>query len=294
MKRSMFALATLMATSLMAHDPTPACLANPLSGLAGNYVFQIEGVQPYTYGITGVFNARTGVDRGGNTVGVLQITASSILGNSFFDPFSLGFPSSYTRLETDAGKYTVNANCLGGTLIFNLSSRPMQFDFWFFDGGRQIYIVSSLAGRPATGRAAVGINGGCAAFGVTNPLTLLNGNSTFSAHGIESTVRTARGQDPFPNYAIAGAWNATNGLDRIGPVGLLAITATSTLGIEGSVARLEADAGRHQANADCSGGTLHFNMSSRPVQYDFWYADGFQQMYFISTSGPAVLGWASR
>ena len=293
MKRSMFALATLMATSLMAHDPTPACLANPLSGLAGNYVFQIEGVQPYTYGITGVFNARTGVDRGGNTVGVLQITASSILGNSFFDPFSLGFPSSFTRLETDAGKYTVNANCTGGTLIFNLSSRPMQFDFWFHNGG--IYIVSSLSGRPATGRAELGTNG--CPLGVTNPLilqTLPNGNWTFSAHGIESTVQTARVPPAFPNYAIAGAWNATTGLDRIGPVGGLAITATSTLGIEGSVARLEADAGRHQANADCSGGTLHFNMSSRPVQYDFWYADGFQQLYFISTSGPPVLGWASR
>ena len=284
MKRSMFALAAMMATSLMAHDPTPACLANPLSGLAGNYVFQIEGVQPYTYGITGVFNARTAVDRGGNTVGVLQITASSILGNSFFDPFSIGSPASYTRLETDAGKYTVNANCLGGTLIFNLSSRPMQFDFWFFDGGRQIYIVSSLGGRPATGRAAVGTNG-CPA-GLTNPLILLNSNSTFSAHGIESPVALRRSQDAFPNYAIA--------VDRLGPVGLLAITATSSLGVEGSIARLEADAGRHQANADCSGGTLHFNMSSRPVQYDFWYADGFQQLYFISTSGPAVLGWASR
>ena len=292
MKRSMFALATLMATSLMAHDPTPACLANPLSGLAGNYVFQIEGVQPYTYGITGVFNASTGFDRGGNTVGVLRITASSILGNSFFDPFSLGFPASYTRLETDAGKYTVNADCRGGSLIFNLSSRPMQFDFWFFDGGRQIYIVSSLAGRPATGRAAVGTNG-CPA-GLPNPLNLLNGNSTFSAHGIESPISIRRGQPGYPDYAIAGVWNATTGLDRIGPVGGLAITATSTLGIEGSVARLESDAGRHQANADCSGGTLHFNMSSRPVQFDFWYADGFQQMYFISTSGPPVLGWASR
>ena len=283
MKRSMFVLATLMATSLMAHDPTPACLANPLSGLSGNYVFQIEGVSPYTYGITGVFNASTGLDRGGNTVGVLKITASSILGLSFF-PLTGGFPASYTRLETDAGKYTVNAGCTGGSLIFNLSSRPMQFDFWFFDGGRQIYIVSTSQARQATGRAAVGTNG-CPA-GVTNPLTLLNGNSTFSAHGIEYF---------FANYAIAGAWNATTGLDRGGnTVGGLAITATSSLGVEGSVARLEADAGRHQANADCSGGTLHFNLSSRPVQFDFWYADGFQQLYFISTSGPPVLGVASR
>ena len=283
MKRSIFALAAMMATSLMAYDPSASCLANPLSGLSGNYVFQIEGVSPYTYGITGVFNASTAVDRGGNTVGVLRITASSILGQTVF-PNAGGNPASFTRLETDAGKYTINAGCTGGTLIFNMSSRPMQFDFFFFDGGRQIYIVSTSEGRQATGRAAVGTNG-CPA-GVTNPLTLLNGNSTFSARGIDFV---------FPNYAIAGMWNATTVLDRGGnTVGSLAITATSNLGIGGSVARLEADAGRHSANADCSGGTLHFNLSSRPVQFDFWYADGFQQLFFISTSGPAVLGWASR
>ena len=283
MKRSIFALAAMMATSLMAADPSAACLANPLSGLAGNYVFQIEGVFPYQYGITGVFNASTAVDRGGNTVGVLRITASSILGPLFAVNGAQGI--SFTRLETDAGKYTVNAGCTGGSLIFNLSSRPMQFDFWFFDGGRQIYIVSTLGGRQATGRAAVGTNG-CPA-GVTNPLTLLNGNSTFSAHGfIVNDV---------PNYAIAGAWNGSTGLDRGGnTIGLLAITATSNLGEEGSITRLEADAGRHSANADCSGGTLHFNLSSHPVQFDFWYADGFQQLYFISTNSTPVLGAASR
>ena len=98
-----------------------------------------------------------------------------------------------------------------------------------------------------------------------------------------------------PNYSIAGVWNGSTGLDRGGnTIGLLAITATSSLGVEGSVARLEADAGRHQANADCSGGTLHFNLSSRPVQFDFWYADGFQQLYFISTNSTPILGWASR
>ena len=286
MKRSMFVLATLMATSLMAHDPTPACLANPLSGLTGNHVFQIEGQAGYQYGITGVFNASTAVDRGGNTVGVLKITASSILGHptaiNQYDTIT------YTRLESDAGKYTVNADCKGGSLIFNLSSRPMQFDFWFFDGGRQIYIVSTSSGRQAVGRAAVGTNG-CPA-GVTNPLTLLNGNSTFSGHSVQV--------GPFIEnlgYTIAGVWNAFTGLDRGGnTVGGLAITATSSLGFFGSVTRLEADAGRHQANADCSGGTLHFNLSSRPVQFDFWYADGFQQLYFISTSGLPVIGWASR
>lgn len=281
MKRSIFALAAMMATSLMAVDPSAACLANPLSGLSGNYVFQIEGVFPYQYGITGVFNASTGVDRGGNPVGVLKITASSIIGPATAGPQGV----SYTRLETDAGKFTVNAGCTGGTLIFNLSSRPMQFDFWFFDGGRQIYLVSTLGGRAATGRAAVGTNG-CPA-GVTNPLTLLNGTSTFSAHGFIA--------GDFPNYAIAGVWNGSTGPDRGGnTIGLLAITATSNLGPEGSIARQEADAGRHQANADCSGGTLTFNLSSRPVQFDFWYADGFQQLYFISTNSLPVLGVASR
>ena len=279
MKRSLFALGVL-ALSFTAHQAQAQCPVNPLLALNGKFAFQVEGVYPYVYGISGVFTAGPAFDRAGGAIGVLSITASSILGSTERGPV----PVSYTRVESDAGRYTLNANCTGGTLVMNLSSRPMQYDFWFFDGGRQLYLVSTLGGRPATGRAAVAPNG-CPA-GLANPLQLLGGPTTFVAHGIDIFFLTSNA-----NYGIAGVMN---GVDASGTVGKLAITATSNLGFDGSVTSQENDAGRYQVNADCSGGSLFFNLSSRPVQFDFWYADGFQQLYFISTSGPPVLGVASR
>jgi hypothetical protein len=324
MKRSIFTLATLMASSLMAHDPTPSCLANPLSGLAGNYTFQVEGISPHAFGITGTMNASIGANRVGTPVGVLRITATSFFGNSVLGPWgptgpigpvqdrkpaaasSEGREASVTRLETDIGSFQVNSTCTGGTLTFNLSSHPMQYDFWFLDGGRRLSLVSTINGLEATGIAVAGPSG-CPA-GLTDPLQLLPVRWTFTARGGSPLIQTGpvgpifnsvRGavldtglDDP---YAIAGFWNASVGVNRANvPVGLLAITATSNLGFGGSVTRREADAGSFQANANCSGGTLTFNLSSRPVQFDFWYVDGFQKLYFIATNGMPVLGEASR
>jgi hypothetical protein len=300
MKRSIFALATLMATSLMAHDPTPSCLANPLTGLAGNYTFQIEGIYPHAYGITGTFNASIGTNRAGASVGVLRVTATS-----FFTATFAG-AASVTRLETDIGSFQVNPSCTGGTLTFNLSSHPMQFDFYFSDAGRQISIISTINGLEATGVAIAGPTG-CPA-GLPGALQLLPTRWAFTARGVGVFAQTSSARQPAgvrqvqvvpsPNnpFGIAGFWDASVGADRAGnPLGILAITATSNLGYLGqSVTRLEADAGRYQANADCSGGTLTHNMSSRPMQYDFWYVSGFQKMFFIATNGVPALGEASR
>lgn len=206
------------------------------------------------------------LDRAGNRIGLLTITTTSR------DGFGV------TRLETDAGRYQVSPNCLGGTLTFNLSSRPMQFDFWFSDLNRQLFIVSTTPGKAATGRAGPA-PAGCPA-GIASPIELLLGRSTFAARGI----------DPQVPYAIAGAWNATLN----GPIGLLAISATSNLGQEGSITRLEGDTGRYFINPDCTSGTLTLNLSSRPVQFDFWFLEGFQELYFISTNYTPAIGAASR
>jgi hypothetical protein len=337
MKLNFCALVSLLATPLMAHDPTPSCLATPLSGLTGNYTFQIEGIYPHQYGITGTMNASIGTNRAGAAVGLLKITATSffdptltVRGTVSNQPAATADPrdASVTRLETDFGSFQVNPSCTGGTLTFNLSSRPMQFDFWFLDGGRRIFLVSTINGLEATGIAVAG-PAGCPA-GITDPLQILPVRWAFTARGsaapqvqappppddntppptggpkqpagppgpgsigprIAATFRAADINDP---YAIAGFWNASVGLNRANsPVGLLAITASSNLGYGGSITRLESDAGSFQANADCSGGTLTLNLSSRPVQLDFWYAAGFQKLYFVATNGMPVLGEASR
>ncbi|MBY0507987.1 MAG: hypothetical protein K2X03_29005 [Bryobacteraceae bacterium] len=274
----------LLAATFLTSTLSAQCTPGPLSALCGKYTFQIEGIAPYVYGITGVMTASNN-----GATGVLSITATSLLSDAP-PPQRTGFGvnsnekaviTGFIRLETDAGRYQINAAGTGGTLTFNLSSRPMQYDFWFLDGGRQLYIVSTLSGRAAVGRAAVAPSG-CPA-GLTNPLQLLNGPSAFLAHSI----------DPPPSYGIAGLWVASTAPDRAGStIGVLNLTATSNL--NGSITSQEGDIGRHQANADCSGGTLTFNLSSFPVQFDYWYVDGFTKLYFISTNALGILGEATR
>ena len=97
-------------------------------------------------------------------------------------------------------------------------------------------------------------------------------------------------------FGIAGAINASLSTDRGGnPLGLLGIVASSSLG-QGSITRQESDAGRFQVNDDCSGGTLIMNLSSRPIQYQFYFRSGFREMdvISISQSSPAAFGVVSR
>ncbi len=342
MKRSIYALGTMATWSLMvggaqAQAPIPpptaqACPANPLTLLSGTYTFKVEGVDPYVYGIVGTFLAvPTQVRLGDNLspIGRIQsITASSIIGNGpnsgrpTIPPGDRAFdrtPVSFTRLETEPNaasiyqinvgrdKYTgVDGLCPGGSLTLNLSSRPMQYDFYFVPGSPigEIYLVSTIEGRQATGRAARSpdMTAGCPA---ANPIL---GYSAFEAHGIDHQPIQ------YPNYTIAGMWSAWPGYPANSrlpqpdltalPAGTLDITATSNLGPSGSVTRVEADFGKYQTplfslfpnqgRTACSG-TLTFNLSSFPVQFDYWwYGAGFNNMYFISTNALPIMGEANK
>ena len=88
--------------------------AHPLAALSGNHVFSAEGIAPLVYGITGAF----------------------------------------TRQEFDVGSYQANADCSGGQLIFNLSSHPVQFDFWWAEGFQRLAFISTSAGVPVIGSAS--------------------------------------------------------------------------------------------------------------------------------------------
>lgn len=321
MKRSILALGAMAALSLTVGSaqaqfltPTPnaaACPADPRTLLSGTYTFSVEGVDPYVYGIVGTFFAspatpvRTGTPSalGPNVGTITSITASSIIGTG-----PNGTPRtqvSYTRLETEpniSSTYQVNpinGLCPGGTLTFNLSSRPMQYDFFFVPNSPtgEIYLVSTLEGRQATGRAQrspYSMLEGCPA---VNPF---EGLMAFTARGIDHMPIQ------FSNYAIAGVWNAAPATaprpSFLGPEGVLTITATSGLTQSGSVARLETDFGRYQTPAfstfpnqgrtACSG-TLTFNLSSFPVQYDYWWYSP-SEIVFISTNALPIMGEAKR
>lgn len=273
-----------VASSLYAAAPPFNCAANPLAALSGPYVFSIQGTWPTVsraiipfngndYGITGRFVASIATNSLGAPAGILNVVATSI---------QAGFTTNgpVTRLETDIGRYQINANCTGGTIWFNLSSRPISFDFWFFDSREQLYLVSNIDGQPMAGRALIAPPG-CPA-GITSPLQVLTGNYSFKANSLLGG-----------RYYIAGSFTPSIGLDRANqPLGLLAITATSN--IDTSATRLESDTGRYTVYPDCSGGQFTYNLSSRPVQYDFWFVFGFDQLYFISTSGISAIGRAAR
>jgi len=247
------------------------CPANPLTALSGIWTFNVQHNQPFgpnggvEFMIAGQFTASIGTGPGGE-IGVLTINATS------------NFRRSTTRLETDAGRYQINDNCTGGTLTMNLSSLPMQYDFFFNNGGTSLNIISTTQGRAATGSAFPGVNF-CPFKG--NPLSVLSGPYVFSF----------RSKGFSELYGITGRMEASIGTNAAGaPIGLLAVTATSAIGDPPSVTRLERDAGRFQVNSDCSGGTLTLNLSSRPQQYEFYFRAGFQEIDVIGTSGRSISG----
>ena len=116
----------------------------------------------------------------------------------------------------------------------------------------------------------------------TNPLSVLVGKWTYDMDGQLQGGAA---------YAAAGQFVASIGTDRGGfTVGRLTITQSASDG-----ARQETDAGTYQIASDCSGGTLTFTLSQRPLQFDFWFDEDFGEIRFVCTSpGIAVRGSAER
>ena len=251
------------------------CPVNSLSLLNGPWTFNMQTVSDVpastNFTVAGRWLASQSTDRNGNPVGALAINASSLFTGRLFGP-------SPTRQENSAGSYQVNEDCTGGTLTMNLGSFPMQYDFWFFDNNRQIYFVSTRNGVGATGSATLGVSG--CPVGVS-PLSLLSGTYSFRFQRV-------------PNFAFQREAFGIAGLFSVTAPGQLAILATASLGAEGSITRLEGDAGRYQINPDCSGGSLLFNLSSRPAQYEFYFREGFQSFDVISQVGPGAYGLVTR
>jgi hypothetical protein len=127
-----------------AQSTTPICsasLSTPLEAFVGVWGFSTDGstlsAQPFVS--AGVFVASIGTDSAGNRIGVLAITATSSNNGQI------------TRLERDAGSFQVNPDCSGGTLVFNLSSHPFAFDFWFAGGTSRIVFTSNTSQNVISG-----------------------------------------------------------------------------------------------------------------------------------------------
>jgi hypothetical protein len=128
----------------------PATFTNPLEALVGPWSFSTLGFSrsptPWApsgpLGTGGQFVAAVGKDKTGNLIGILTITQTANNNGQVF------------RLEKDSGTFQVFPDCSGGTLVFNLSSRPMTFDFTFATSAqRMINLVSTTSEVTVTGTA---------------------------------------------------------------------------------------------------------------------------------------------
>lgn len=255
-------------SSAQAQCPVPGA---PLQALVGTWGFSTQGFQvPFFHFLAaaGRFTASINPTTGR---GVLTVTATSSLDGSI------------VRQEVDAGNFQVDDDCTGGTLRFNLSSRPIEFEIYFVNAD-EITLVANTNRDAVVGTAKRVVPVACPAVA----LQALAGTWIFSTDGF--TV-LPRGDNQI--LTSAGRFVATVALDRGGNLaGVLAISATSSL--DGSSTRREQDAGRFQVNTDCSGGTLIFNLSSRPVQFDFYFSGPNSIVMVGIRNGDIVVGSARR
>ena len=268
MKKVALAVATLLAAAVFSPSAQAQCVAAPLQALAGAWTFSFDGFQLPPFNILGAAGRFTATVNGGR--GILSITATSSINGS------------PVRLETDAGYFQVDDDCTGGSLQFNLSSRPIQFEFYFVNPD-EIVFVGNTNQNIVLGGARRVVPFACPA----QTLQALAGTWVFSFNGFISSFRSTT------LLASAGRFVATVGVDRGGnPTGVLALSVTSS--IDGSPVRREQDAGRFQVNADCSGGQLIFNLSSRPLQLDFFVTNANNIVMVGTNNGDIVVGSARR
>lgn len=105
-----------------------------------------------------------------------------------------------------------------------------------------------------------------------NPLIVLTGPWTFKLDGL--------------NFGAAGRFVATVGSDPRSNqpgllLGLLSFVVTSNN--NGTVLRQEVNTAKYQINFDCTGGSLSLVLGSHPITLDFWFTDGFNKIYMVST-----------
>jgi hypothetical protein len=155
----------IMAPGLYAQCPQGT---DPLQLLVGTWTFSTNGFSPaiQPFASSGQFTASIST-RAGNRIGLLSITSTASLNGQI------------VRQEIDAGTYQIFADCSGGTLTFNLSSRPLAFDFWFANGGTEISFVSITSGGTIHGTAKLGTGGGSFTGAITDTVLSIQLDSAF-------------------------------------------------------------------------------------------------------------------
>ena len=213
-----------------------------------------------------------------------------------------------TREASASGRYTVAANCSGGTLMFMLNEQPIQFEFVFANGFRELRMLATRfvpdlcrprvvnddnsdfrltipqgpmwidcqgTTRLYVGKAVPAPPQTCPA-GLANPLQLIDGQTwTYQAY---SAARVFRGSARIgifkPKYVPAAI-----------PRGDLSIYESL---VEGPAVRPNGTigatiSGRYQVSPNCNGGVLMIMSHQQQIQFEFIFtATG--EMFLLSDS----------
>jgi hypothetical protein len=212
----------------------------------------------------------------GASVAINLAAISSMLPitESVFPPFPTTPPSQLSLPALPPGFTPLPAGSIPpvtelgsvGNIMASGTAKTLILPLEDFRGVGTIKLVPSSAACPA---------------GTSNPLNVFAGTWTFAMDGQapSGTPFAAAGQ-------FAAAVNPVNNT----PTGLVAVTQSSSTTVS-----METDTGTYQVLADCSGGSMVFNVSNQPTSFDFWFANAFNELSFVSTkAGVELRGSAKR
>jgi hypothetical protein len=155
---------------------------------------------------------------------------------------------------------TVMASAIAIAKVTGLSFPPQELA-----GVGTIKLVPSNAACPA---------------GTASPLNVLAGTWTFAMDGHVPLGTPFAGAGQFT--AAVKSVNETQ-------TGIVAVTQSLSTPVS-----MEMDTGTYQVLPDCSGGSLIFNVFNEPLSFDFWFANAFNELSFVSTKAGAELRGSAK
>jgi hypothetical protein len=249
------AFAALAAGLLITPKAQAQC---PAISLLGAWTFSSDGFQTSSPRSPFFFLAGAGTFVA-NANGILNITETNAV------EFSI-------NRDSENGKFTLNSDSCGGTLMFYGGARPDSYDFYVKNANEIVY-VGTQAGDSIRGKATRATAFFCPA----DPRQALVGSWVFSLDG----------------------FNLNSGISEIASAGRFVANADGTMNIaettdlNGGVSR-DSPTGKFGVATDCSTGTLTFYSASRVAKYDFFFTDQNNIVFISTVQGEVITGEGRR
>jgi len=190
---------------------------------------------------------------------------------------TVSYNGSVTGASALSGRYSVSADCSGGTLMIAMGGQQVQYEFIFANNFTEMFLINGETIGPSNafnaiwGKAKVGPPTACAG----TPLQAV-GTSPWSYQ-----LHPGYYWGSYPGASVGMFSGSVNAAGQ----GVLKGFVTRREFGGGTTAFGGQTAGRYQVNADCSGGSLTITGAGDPVQLDFLFVDtAFTQMYILNTT----------